>query len=111
MDGPGLMIHIRKTEAFRDWLKSLRDGVAQARIAKQIDRLALGNSGHSRSVGEGIVELKIDHGPGYQVYYVTRGSVLIVLLCGGDKSTQAIDIRRAKQIAAEIELEDLFDGD
>ena len=105
------MIQIRKTEVFRDWLKSLRDGIAQARIAKQIDRLALGNPGHSRSVGEGIVELKIDYGPGYRVYYVTRGSVLTVLLCGGDKSTQARDIRRAKQIAAEIELEDLFDGD
>jgi putative addiction module killer protein len=105
------MIQIRKTEVFRDWLKSLRDGIAQARIAKQIDRLALGNPGHSRSVGEGIVELKIDYGPGYRVYYVTRGSVLIALLCGGDKSTQARDIRRAKQIAAEIELEDQFDED
>jgi putative addiction module killer protein len=104
------MIQIRRTEVFRDWLKSLRDGVAQARIANQIDRLALGNPGHSRSVGEGIVELKIDYGPGYRVYYVARGSILIVLLCGRDKSTQARDIRRAKQIAAEIELEDFFDG-
>jgi putative addiction module killer protein len=110
-DGPVLTIQIRRTEIFRDWLKSLRDGVAQARIVKQIDRLALGSPGHSRNVGEGIVELKIDHGPGYRVYYVTRGSMLIVLLCGGDKSTPAKDIRRAKQIAAEIELEDLFDGD
>jgi putative addiction module killer protein len=106
-----LTIQIRKTEAFRDWLKSLRDGVAQARIARQIDRLALGNPGHSRSVGEGIVELKIDHGPGYRVYYVIRGSALIVLLCGGDESTQARDIRRAKQIATDIKPEDLFDGD
>jgi len=106
-DGPALMIQIRRTEIFRDWLKSLRDGVAQARIAKQIDRLALGNPGHSRSVGEGIVELKIDYGPGYRVYYVNGGGVLTVILCGGDKSTQAKDIRRAKQIAGEIELEDL----
>jgi len=105
------MIQIRRTEVFRDWLKSLRDGVAQARIANQIDRLALGNPGHSRSVGEGIVELKIDHGPGYRVYYVIRGSALIVLLCGGDESTQARDIRRAKQIATDIKPEDLFDGD
>jgi putative addiction module killer protein len=111
VDGPALTIQIRRTVIFRDWLKSLRDGIAQARIAKQIDRLALGNPGHSRTVGEGVVELKIDYGPGYRVYYVTRGSVLIVLLCGGDKSTQAIDIRRAKRIAAEIELEDLSDGD
>jgi putative addiction module killer protein len=82
------MIEIRRTEIFRDWLINLRDGVAQARIAKQIDRLALGNPGQSRGVGEGIVELKIDFGPGYRVYYVAKGSVLIVLLCGGDKSTQ-----------------------
>lgn len=105
------MIRVRRTEIFSDWLKSLRDGVAQARIAKQIDRLALGNPAHARSVGEGIFELKIDHGPAYRVYYVTKGSELIVLLCGGDKRSQAKDIRRAKQIAAEIELEDLFDGD
>jgi len=101
------MIQVRRTEIFKDWLKSLRDGVAKARIAKQIDRLALGNPGHSRSVGEGVLELKIDYGPGYRVYYTPRGSTLVVILCGGDKSTQAKDIRGATKIAAEIELEDL----
>jgi putative addiction module killer protein len=100
------MIEIQRTEIFRDWLKDLRDGVAQARISKQIDRLALGNPGQSRSVGEGIVELKIDYGPGYRAYYVTRGTVLIVLLCGGDKSSQDKDIRRAKKIASELEVEE-----
>lgn len=101
------MIEVRYTKIFKDWLNSLRDGVAQARIAKRVDRLSLGNPGQSRSVGEGIVELKIDYGPGYRVYYITKGSVLIVLLCGGDKSTQDKDIRRAKKIAAGIEAEDI----
>jgi putative addiction module killer protein len=87
---------------------ALRDGMAQARIIKRIDRLASGNSGQSRSVGEGIVELKIDYGPGYRVYCIAKGSVLIVLLCGGDKSSQEKDIRRAKEIAVNLDLEDLI---
>ncbi|MCU1322895.1 MAG: addiction module protein [Acidobacteriaceae bacterium] len=89
-------------------MTDLRDSRARARIAKRIDRLALGNSGQSRSVGEGLVELKIDHGPGYRVYYVTRGNLLIVLLCGGDKSSQEKDIWKAKEMALQLDLEDLI---
>jgi putative addiction module killer protein len=102
-----IVIEVRTTQIFRDWLRNLRDGVTQARISKRIDRLALGNPGQSRSVGEGIVELKVDHGPGYRVYYVNKGSVIVVILCGGDKSTQQKDILKAKEIAAEIEMEEL----
>jgi putative addiction module killer protein len=101
------MIEVRTTGIFRDWLKNLRDGVAKARISQRIDRLALGNPGHARSVGEGVVELKIDCGPGYRVYYVNKGRILVVILCAGDKSTQQSDILKARQIAAEIEAEDI----
>jgi putative addiction module killer protein len=99
------MIEVRTTEIFRDWLKNLRDGVAKARISQRIDRLAHGNPGQARSVGEGIIELKIDCGPGYRVYYVNKGRVLVIILCAGDKSTQQSDISKAKDIAAEIEVE------
>jgi putative addiction module killer protein len=100
------VIEIRSTQVFKNWLTELRDRSARVRIIKRIDRLALGNPGHWRSVGEGVIELKIDYGPGYRVYYTARGSLLIVLLCGGDKSTQEKDIRRAKELAAELELEE-----
>ena len=75
----------------------------RARILVRIDRLADGNAGKYRSLGGGIFELKINFRPGYRVYYVNRGGVLIVLLCGGDKSTQADDIRRAKELAKMID--------
>ena len=94
---------IRTTEVFDTWLSGLRDGTARGIITRRIKRLEAGNSGQSNSVGDGIVELKIDHGPGYRVYYRQRGSVLLVILCGGDKSTQAKDIARAKQLASEWE--------
>jgi len=81
----------------------LKDKQGRARILTRIDRLEEGNPGNSRSVGGGIVELKIDFGPGYRIYYVQRGAMLIVLLCGGDKSTQASDIREAKALAAQLE--------
>jgi len=102
------MIEIRRTEVFKDWVVNLRDHIAQARIVKRVERLAQGNPGQSRSVGEGVVELKIDYGPGYRIYYVNRGSVLIVLLCGGDKDSQEKDIVRAKNLAAHLELEELI---
>ncbi|CAN5420654.1 type II toxin-antitoxin system RelE/ParE family toxin [soil metagenome] len=98
---------IHRTSIFGKWLANLRDSRARVRIAKRIDRLALGNPGQSRSVGDGVVELKIDYGPGYRVYYVTRGSLLIVLLCGGDKSSQDKDIWKAKEMALLLDLEDL----
>lgn len=99
------MIEVRETELFSKWLTDLRDAVARARIAARIRRLALGNPGDFRPVGEGVSELRIDHGPGYRVYFVQRGAVLVVLLCGGDKRTQARDIRKAKNMANELEDE------
>ena len=97
------MIEIRKTAVFAEWLKKLRDHRARAKIAARIDRLADGNPGDVSPVGEGISELRIHYGPGYRVYFVQRGKVVIVLLCGGDKSTQTKDIKTAKMLAANLE--------
>jgi putative addiction module killer protein len=80
----------------------MKDRQGRAKILTRIDRLEEGNPGNSRSLGAGVVEMKIDFGPGYRVYYVERGPVLIVLLCGGDKSTQASDIKRAKALAVRL---------
>jgi putative addiction module killer protein len=98
-----LVIEIRETETFSAWLRALRDPQSRARIAARIRRLAFGNFGDASPVGEGISELRIHCGPGYRVYYVQRGAVLIVLLCGGDKSTQVRDIAKAKRLAKETE--------
>ena len=97
------MVEIRETEIFSRWLTALRDGQAKARIAARLRRLAFGNPGDVKPVGEGVSELRIPYGPGYRVYFVQRGSLLIVLLCGGDKKTQKRDIETAKQLAKEIE--------
>lgn len=99
------MIELRETRAFSAWLMGLRDAVARARIAARLRRLALGNPGDVRPVGEGVSELRIDHGPGYRVYFVQRGTVLIVLLCGGDKRTQDHDIGTARRMARELEAD------
>jgi putative addiction module killer protein len=93
------MLKIVKSATFDRWFSRLRDSRARARIAVRIDRLAFGNSGVVRPVGSGISELRIDYGPGYRVYYLQRGTSLVVLLCGGDKRTQAADIDRAISIA------------
>ncbi len=90
---------IRLTVEFRDWMRGLRDGVAKAKIASRLERLADGNSGDVKPIGGGLSELRIPHGPGYRVYFVTRGRMIIVVLCGGDKGTQQRDIRRAREIA------------
>jgi putative addiction module killer protein len=90
---------IEKTDTFLDWFDGLRDQRARARIAKRLDRLVEGNPGDVKAVGEGVSELRIDYGPGYRVYYIERKSVLIILLCGGDKSTQDRDIKRAQTMA------------
>jgi putative addiction module killer protein len=82
------VIEIRETESFSLWLTALRDTQARARIAARVRRLAFGNPGDVRPVGEGVSELRIHFGPGYRVYYVQRGALLIVLLCGGDKSSK-----------------------
>jgi putative addiction module killer protein len=93
-------VPIRLTREFVKWLNGLRDPLGRAKIIGRIDRLEEGNPGKTRSVGAGVVEMKIDFGPGYRVYYIQRGEVAIVLLCGGDKSTQDKDIQRAKALAS-----------
>jgi putative addiction module killer protein len=90
-----------KSTTFDRWLADLRDKRAVARILARLDRLAVGNPGDVKPVGEGISEMRIDYGPGYRVYFLQRGLLLIVLLCGGDKSTQDRDIARAKALAAQ----------
>lgn len=95
------MVEIIKSTTFDRWLRKLKDRRAKARIQMRIDRLALGNPGDVEPIGEGLSELRIDYGPGYRVYFLQRGDVLIVLLCGGDKRTQKQDIQKAKAIAAE----------
>ena len=93
------MKEIRRSEVFDKWLKKLRDDRAVARINTRIDRLAEGNPGNVEPAGEGISEMRIDYGPGYRVYYKDTGREIIILLCGGDKSTQQADIAKAKKIA------------
>lgn len=95
------VLEIRETETFSAWLRVLRDSRARAKIAARVRRLAFGNPGDVRPVGEGISELRIHHGLGYRVYYVQRGVELILLLCGGDKSSQDQDIEAAKRLAKE----------
>ena len=97
------MLEVRRTEEFSDWLGALRDGRAKGKIVARIDRLAAGNPGDVRPVGEGVSELRIDYGPGYRVYYVQRGNRYILLLAGGDKSTQDRDIAEAKRLATEYQ--------
>jgi putative addiction module killer protein len=82
---------------FEVWLESLRDRQARARIKKRLDRIELGNLGDFKPVGEGVLELRIDYGPGYRIYFAESGATIILLLYGGDKSTQDQDILRAKQ--------------
>ncbi|MBU3694741.1 MAG: type II toxin-antitoxin system RelE/ParE family toxin [Rhodocyclaceae bacterium] len=91
--------HIKQTDGFRDWLDALTDVSGRARILMRIDRLAHGNPGDHRNLTKGVADLRIDSGPGYRVYFARQGSALILLLAGGDKSTQARDIARALQLA------------
>lgn len=93
------MLEVRQTEVYSTWFNGLADPQARARINARIRRLSLGNPGDVRPVGEGISELRIDYGPGYRVYFVQRGSLLVILLAGGDKRTQEKDIKRALQLA------------
>lgn len=95
------MIEIRQTETFSNWLRALRDDRAKAKIAARVRRLAFGNPGDVKPVGEGLSELRVHHGAGYRVYFVQRGTLLIMLLCGGDKATQDKDIATAKRLARE----------
>ena len=97
------MIEVRTTAIFTDWFESLKDRRAKARIQARIDRLEMGNFGDVAPVGEGVSEMRIFYGPGYRVYFVQRGWVVVILLSGGDKSTQRSDIVRAKEIARQLE--------
>jgi putative addiction module killer protein len=97
------MITIRETEQFKMWIRGLRDRVTQAIINARIRRISGGNFGDSRPVGGGVSELRIDYGPGFRVYFTQRGQEIVILLCGGDKSSQGGDIETAKQIARNIE--------
>ena len=89
---------IRQTESYASWFANLRDERARVRIDVRIKRLALGNAGDVKSVGEGVSELRIDYGPGYRVYFTRRGEDIVLLLCGGDKRTQDRDIREAQSL-------------
>jgi putative addiction module killer protein len=97
------MIEIRETAAFIDFVEDLDDERAQAKIAARIERLAAGNAGDVAPVGEGVSEMRIHYGPGYRLYFIRHGQKVIVLLCGGDKSTQDKDIKAAKQLARDLE--------
>lgn len=96
------MFELRKTETFVKWLDDLRDIKARSRILVRIERLAAGNPGDVKPVGEGVSELRIDYGPGYRVYFMERGQAVIILLAGGDKSTQTKDIRTAIRLARNL---------
>ncbi len=93
------MITVRQTEAYASWFAALRDRQARARIDARIRRVSLGNFGDVKAVGEGVFELRVDYGPGYRVYFVRRGSAVVVLLGGGEKRTQGRDIKAAIEMA------------
>lgn len=95
------MIELYQTETFRKWLTRLRDERARGVIVARLDRLGYGHPGDARPVGDGVSELRIHLGPGYRVYFQRRGEAIVILLCGGDKGTQATDIRTAKRLANE----------
>jgi putative addiction module killer protein len=92
-------MRVQMTEVYRDWINSLKDRWGRARVQVRVDRLVHGNPGQHRTLTDGVCELKIDFGPGYRVYYAERGGVIIVLLAGGDKSTQQQDIKAAISLA------------
>ncbi len=98
------MIEVRTTEVFDKWFASLKDRKAKARIQARIDIVEIGNFGDVSPVGEGVSELRIFYGPGYRVYFVKQNSVVVILLSGGDKSSQQTDIVKAKEIAKQLEV-------
>jgi len=94
---------VKETDVFKRWMKTLKDRTARSIINARIRRLSLGNKGDTGPIGDGISELRIDFGPGYRVYYTEVKQQIIILLCGGDKSSQNRDIEKAKQLAANLE--------
>lgn len=97
------MFSIKRTDEFNDWLNGIRDGMTQRRLVKRLRKVTLGNLGDVNHVGDGVFEMREHFGPGWRMYYTQRGSVLILMLGGGDKSTQAADIAKAVKLAATIE--------
>lgn len=95
------MVEVLQTSVFSTWLSRLRDDNAVVRVVARIRRMEKGNPGDARSVGSGVMEMRIDYGPGYRIYYVQRGSQIVLLLCGGDKCTHQQDIEQAKRLAQE----------
>ncbi|MCK9608006.1 MAG: type II toxin-antitoxin system RelE/ParE family toxin [Methylomonas sp.] len=96
------MVDIKKTDVYARWLDNLRDIRARARVLARVERLAAGNPGDVKSVGEGVSEMRIDYGPGYRVYFTRRGNEIVILLAGGDKSTQDADIKTAQSLARNL---------
>ncbi len=96
-----MMLEIKQTAAFKKWRESLRDDCARALIASRLDRLAFGNFGDVVFVGDGVCELRIHYGPGYRIYCSRQGQTLVVLLCGGNKSSQVDDIKKARKMFAQ----------
>lgn len=99
------MIEIRQTGTYETWFDKLSDSRAKARIDVRIRRLSLGNPGDVRSVGEGVMEMRVDYGPGYRIYFVQEKKKVIILLAGGDKSSQVRDIAHAKKLAGQLREE------
>ena len=97
------MITVRETDYFKEWIRNLNDNVTQSIINARIRRISAGNFGYTKSVGGNVSELRIDYGSGYRVYFTRHGKEIIILLCGGDKSSQNTDIETAKRIAQNIE--------
>lgn len=104
------MVEVLTTDGFDRWLRKLKDRQGRLRILERIDRLAHGNPGDVKPVGQGVSELRLTYGPGYRIYYLQEGDCLVLLLCGGDKSTQQADINRAQQLADEWRFEEDDDG-
>ncbi len=96
------MTEVRQTDEYSRWFDGLRDREARARILVRVRRLSLGNPGDVRPVGEGVSEMRIDYGPGYRIYFASRGELLVILLAGGDKGTQSRDIETARELARNL---------
>lgn len=96
------MTEIRQTDRFRKWFAGLRDLRARIQIARRIERAEAGNLGDVSPVGDGVSEMRIHYGPGYRLYFARRGAAIIILLCGGDKSSQPRDIEAAREMAREL---------
>jgi putative addiction module killer protein len=97
------MNEVRQTQTFKGWFAGLRDMRAKVQILRRIERAEQGNLGDVAPIGEGVSEMRIHYGPGYRLYFVQRGAAIVILLCGGDKGSQARDIRTAKQVAKECD--------